>query len=191
MAQSVLGKINYLTEEQYTKAKAEGRINPDEIYMTPDDVDTSDRDTSPIGAIQSYAGLTEPKYWLFCDGREVSRLEYKGLFDVIGTTYGEGNGSTTFNLPNLRGRIPVGVDSAQEEFIEVGKSGGSKFMQAHSHASTAQGHNAKIPGWVYDSGGDRFALTSGGYRIEDPGVAGTGDSENLQPYLVLNYIIKY
>lgn len=191
MAQSVLGKINYLTEEQYTKAKAEGRINPDEIYMTPDDVDTSDRDTSPIGAIQSYAGLTEPKYWLFCDGREVSRLEYKGLFDVIGTAYGEGDGSTTFNLPNLRGRIPVGVDSAQEEFIEVGKSGGSKFMQAHSHAYTAEGHTAKIPGFVWGSEGTEFNIVKEGWKSETPGPAGTGDSENLQPYLVLNYIIKY
>lgn len=191
MAQSVLGKINYLTEEQYTKAKAEGRINPDEIYMTPDDVDLSDRDTSPIGTIHSYAGSTEPKHWLFCDGRELSRLEYKRLFDVIGTTYGEGNGSTTFNIPDLRGRIPVGLDSAQEEFVEVGKYGGSKFLQAHSHAHTAEGHTAKIPGFVWGSEGTEFNIVKEGWKSETPGPAGTGDSENLQPYLVLNYIIKY
>lgn len=191
MSQSVLGKINYLTEEQYAKAKAEGRINPDEIYMTPDDIDLSDRDTSPIGTIHSYAGSTEPKHWLFCDGRELSRLEYKRLFDVIGTTYGAGNGSTTFNIPDLRGRIPVGLDSAQEEFVEVGKYGGSKFLQSHSHAYTAEGHTAKIPGFVWGSEGIEFNIVKEGWKSETPGNAGTGDSENLQPYLVLNYIIKY
>ena len=191
MAQSILGKINYLTEEQYTKAKAEGRINPDEIYMTPDDVDLSDRDTSPIGTIHSYAGSTEPKHWLFCDGRELSRLEYKRLFDVIGITYGEGDGISTFNLPDLRGRIPVGVDSTQEEFTEVGKSGGSKYLQSHSHTVTAEGHTAKMPGYAWGTTGEEFLMGNGGWKSDTPGVAGTGDSENLQPYLVLNYIIKY
>lgn len=205
MAQSVLGKINYLTEEQYNKAKAEGRINPDEIYMTPDDVDLSDRDTSPIGTIHSYAGLTEPKHWLFCDGRELSRLDYKKLFDVIGITYGEGDGNTTFNLPDLRGRIPVGVDSAQEEFTEVGKSGGKK---EHNHnlssgyamlkfnkgsatggyvAKTASSYKTDVK--VYQS---KAATADTDNMTEGVQLGGTTDnSDVLQPYLVLNYIIKY
>lgn len=192
MAQSVLGKINYLTEEQYNKAKAEDRINPNEIYMTPDDVDLSNRDTSPIGIINSYAGLTEPRHWLFCDGRELSRIEYKRLFDVIGTTYGEGDKVTTFNLPNLKGRIPVGVDYSQNEFNTVGKSGGSKYLQQHSHKQSLGDGGSRNGVATYN-----WHLATNGRWYEGSDLAGpvadnckTGNSGNLQPYLVLNYIIK-
>ena len=55
----------------------------------------------PTGCVQAYAGNTTPQGWLLCDGSAVSRTDYAALFAVIGTTYGAGNGSTTFNLPNL------------------------------------------------------------------------------------------
>ena len=64
----------------------------------------------PVGVIQAYAGSNIPSGWKFCDGSEISRLEYSDLFSVIGETYGFGNGSTTFNLPDLRGRTLVGKD---------------------------------------------------------------------------------
>ena len=81
-----------------------------------------------------------------------------------------------------KGRVLVGVDEDDEDFNESQKIGGSKYMQAHKHEYTSEGHIAKYPGWVYDAGGDRFALSNSGYRIEDAGIAGKGDSENLQPY---------
>ena len=56
---------------------------------------------SPTGVVQAFAGSTTPQGWLLCDGSAVSRTDYAALFAVIGTTYGAGNGSTTFNLPNL------------------------------------------------------------------------------------------
>lgn len=56
---------------------------------------------APVGCVQAFAGSTTPKGWLFCDGSAISRTDYAGLFAVIGTTYGAGDGSTTFNLPNL------------------------------------------------------------------------------------------
>ncbi|MEM3097392.1 MAG: tail fiber protein [Nitrososphaerales archaeon] len=62
----------------------------------------------PVGTIVAYGGSTAPSGWLLCDGSAVSRTTYSALFDVIGTTYGSGDGSTTFNLPDLRGRIPYG-----------------------------------------------------------------------------------
>ena len=55
----------------------------------------------PVGIVQAFAGTTTPQGWLLCDGSAVSRTTYAKLFSVIGTTYGSGNGSTTFNLPNL------------------------------------------------------------------------------------------
>lgn len=63
------------------------------------------------GVVQDFAGTTAPEGWLMCFGQAVSRTEYANLFAVIGTTYGAGNGSTTFNLPDVRGRVCAGVDN--------------------------------------------------------------------------------
>jgi hypothetical protein len=63
----------------------------------------------PPGVILDYGGATAPSGFLLCDGAAVSRTEYVALFDAIGTTYGAGDGSTTFNVPDFRGRVAVGV----------------------------------------------------------------------------------
>jgi microcystin-dependent protein len=77
---------------------------------------------------------------LICDGSAVSRTTYPSLFAAIGIKYGPGDGSTTFNLPNLKGRTPVGKDTAQTEFAALAQNGGEKThlltaaeMPAHSH----------------------------------------------------------
>ena len=61
-----------------------------------------------VGFIQLYAGSAAPTGWLLCDGSEVSRVTYPKLFTLIGTTYGEGDGASTFNVPDLRARFPLG-----------------------------------------------------------------------------------
>ena len=66
-------------------------------------------DPFPIGSIMQHSGSNAPSKYLFCDGAAVSRTTYSELFAVISTTYGAGDGSTTFNLPNLKGRVPVGL----------------------------------------------------------------------------------
>lgn len=63
----------------------------------------------PSGSVTEFAGSSVPSGWLFCDGSAVSRSTYSGLFTAIGTTYGAGDGSTTFNLPDSRGRVIQGV----------------------------------------------------------------------------------
>lgn len=62
----------------------------------------------PVGAVVAYGSTNAPKGWLSCLGQEVSRSQYADLFSVIGTTYGDGDEETTFNLPNLSGRVVVG-----------------------------------------------------------------------------------
>jgi microcystin-dependent protein len=64
----------------------------------------------PTGSITAYAGSQAPAGWLLCDGRELGRTEYPALYAAIGTTYGAGDGSSTFNLPDLRGRFLRGWD---------------------------------------------------------------------------------
>ena len=62
----------------------------------------------PVGTIQMYAGASAPSGWLLCNGQAVSRSTYSALFSVLGTAYGVGDGSTTFNLPDFRDRVAVG-----------------------------------------------------------------------------------
>jgi microcystin-dependent protein len=84
----------------------------------------------PIGGIIDYAGSSAPSSsWLICDGSAVSRSTYASLFATIGTTYGAGNGTTTFNLPP-KGVFYVGRDSGQTEFDTLGETGGAK---THTH----------------------------------------------------------
>lgn len=112
----------------------------------------------PSGSIFPYAGgtgatgttLTDiPEGWLLCFGQAVSRVAYSTLFRVIGTTYGVGDGSTTFNIPDLRGRAPHGKDDmggTAQNFITstvsgitgttLGAVGGSQSLQAHTHGTT-------------------------------------------------------
>lgn len=141
---------------------------------------------SPTGAIMMWSIATAPTDWLLCDGTAVSRTTYSALYAVIGTAYGTGDGSTTFNLPNLKGRVPVGRDSADTSFDVLGETGGAKTHQLSvgelpttNYASgdhAVQGAEGASGHWMFD----------GAYTI-----AGTGTAHNnLQPYIVLNYIIK-
>ena len=144
----------------------------------------------PVGTILPFAGSTTPSAFLLCSGTAVSRTTYADLFAVTGTAYGVGDGSTTFNLPNLQGRIPVGK-STDTEFDVLGETGGEKThvltvaeLAAHTH-STGKA--------LYGSGGLNASFSSG--QLDATTVTGsTGDNtahNNLQPYIVINYIIRY
>jgi microcystin-dependent protein len=94
----------------------------------------------PTGSGKLWFTDSVPSGWLLCDGSAVSRTTYARLFAVIGTIYGSGDGSTTFNLPNFKGRVPVGKDIGQSEFDSLGESGGEKAhtltqaeMPEHNH----------------------------------------------------------
>ena len=97
-------------------------------------------DTLPIGAILPFGSNTVPENWLLCDGSAVSRTQYQDLFNTIGITFGQGDGFETFNLPDLRDRIPVGKDSNDTDFNLLGNTGGEKThtltiqeMPSHNH----------------------------------------------------------
>ena len=94
------------------------------------------QETLPAGSIIASAATSTPTGWLLCDGSAVSRTTYSSLFSAISTTYGSGNGTTTFNLPNLKGRIIVGLDASQTEFDTLGETGGAK---AHTHTNSSTG----------------------------------------------------
>lgn len=87
-----------------------------------------------VGTMQMWPTATPPTGWLICDGTAISRSTYSTLFALVGTTFGSGNGSTTFNLPDLRGRFVCGVGlGAVAGPISVGLTGG---VQSHTHQHT-------------------------------------------------------
>lgn len=107
----------------------------------------------PIGTVLPYAATSVPANWLLCAGQAVSRTAYADLFTLIGTTYGSGDGSTTFNLPDLRGRTIAGKDdmngSAANRITAaiagfsgtgLGNAGGDQNLHAHGHTQNAHNH---------------------------------------------------
>lgn len=96
----------------------------------------------PTGVIMAYAGVTAPAGYLMCDGAAVSRTTYAALFSIISTNHGSGDGTTTFNVPDMRGRVPVGKNAAT--FSNLGDSGGEEAhtmivgeMPSHNHTAVA------------------------------------------------------
>ncbi len=178
----------------------------------------------PTGAVSQWPTSTPPTGWLLCDGSAVSRTTYAALFGIIGTTYGAGDGSTTFNLPNLKGRVPVGLDAGQTEFDALGETGGAKThtlavgeVPAHDHGAVGNhdhgsggAHTHDVQGSDEGASNLRVSTNAPSVTITVPSAApsagahthtaqgghthtssgGGGAHQNLQPYLVLSYIIK-
>lgn len=135
---------------------------------------------TPAGSLIMYAGNAAPTGWLLCDGSAVSRTTYAALFAVVGTTYGVGNGSTTFNLPDLRGRFPLAAGAGTGLTNRVlGASGGaetvtltSSEMPAHTHTGTSASNGAHTHTGTTDSGGSHT------HSVTDPGHTHTQTTVN-------------
>jgi microcystin-dependent protein len=100
-----------------------------------------------VGSIILYSGVGLPSNYLVCDGSEVDRDLYAALFSVIGTTYGPGNGSTTFNLPNLSGRLPMGSSLTYAYATTGGEETHSLLsseLASHSHGIPGHTHESNI-----------------------------------------------
>ena len=142
---------------------------------------------APIGCIIAYAGNNIPNGWLSCDGSAISRTTYEALFNAISNIYGNGDGSSTFNLPNLNGKVIIGVSSSHI----LASTGGEEThvltideMPSHNHSANA---------WLSDSGGSTFARRATSSTVGTLYTNNTGGGQahnNMQPYITLNYIIR-
>jgi microcystin-dependent protein len=157
-----------------------------------------------VGEIRIFAGNFNPNGWAFCDGQLMSISENETLFNLIGTTYG-GDGQETFAVPDLRGRAPVHMGTNAGINFQIGEEGGSESVTLttgqfpnHTHAmigSTGNG-SQKDPSNTILAG----STTITPYATETPNKAMAANSlnaqggnqphENMQPYLVISYIIS-
>lgn len=149
--------------------------------------------TVPVGAIMPYAGATAPAGFLLCDGSEVPIATYNDLFTVIGTTYGSGQNPNTFNVPDLRGRFPLGKDNMDNGLTvqdadnnPVDGGGGSSNRVTDGQADTLGG----------SAGAESYDITDDdvGSGSQFDGAAGNDGPFStipvMNPYLTLNYIIR-
>jgi microcystin-dependent protein len=91
---------------------------------------------SEVGAIKPWTKTTAPAGYLLCDGAAVSRTDYADLFAVISTTYGAGNGSTTFNVPDLQGKLPQGYESGNYAMAGTGGANTVTVAVTNNQAAT-------------------------------------------------------
>lgn len=160
---------------------------------------------TPAGAVLAFAGATAPSGWLLCYGQAVSRTTYSALFTAIGTAHGTGDGSTTFNLPDMRGRVAAGKDdmggSAASRLttggggvngVALGAVGGLEThtlttAQLAAHTHTFDKYSGSSAGSSPSTGGGVMA----DFSTTASSSTGSGSAHNnTQPTIVLNHIIK-
>lgn len=165
---------------------------------------------SYTGEIRLFAGKYAPEYWAKCEGQTLSIQEYQALYSLIGVTYG-GDGVTTFKLPDLRGRIPVGMGAptGSPNTYARGTTGGAETvtltaaqMPAHTHsqmASTGAANTLDPTNAILADPGDKYDLYIT-YATTNPTLAmnsaaitntgGGGGHSNMMPSTALTYIIS-
>ena len=160
----------------------------------------------PIGTIFEFPtddATKLPTGYLFCDGSAVSRTQYADLFGVIGTTWGAGDGSTTFNLPSKAGLVTVGVSSDDEEFNTIGDTYGEKEHRLTINEIPSHSHTGAIAVADRISGGQYYYFNAAGTTSSNPtdttafsnsivtrNTGGGYAHNNIQPTVVSNFIIK-
>jgi microcystin-dependent protein len=177
----------------YASVKVYKRSQNDWVYLTPSD----------MGDIKYSCQESDHGCWLLCDGRSISRTEYSDLFEAIGTAFGVGNGSTTFNIPDARGRVLGAIGSGTGLTPRnLGDTVGAEThtlttseMPSHSHGVTDPGHAHSYSNNLNDQGvntlttqdsaadnadlGQTTGSSTTGITIDNTG--GGGAHNNMQP----------
>ena len=152
-----------------------------------------------VGSIVMWPTNTAPSKWLICDGSAIDRATYADLFALIGTSYGAGNGTTTFNLPDLRAKFPVGRHASNARFDTLAETGGQESV-SHTHTlnngTTRTSRLLQAGELLWNNSNNTanirpYAASGGAATVFE--VVKTMDSqpvETLPPYLTLNFIIR-
>ena len=203
------GEIELASGASVSEVSTDGTMadNSDTAVPTEQAVKTYvDAGVNPTGAVLSFAGESAPTGWLLCYGQAISRTTYAGLFTVLAEVYGAGDGSTTFNVPDLRGRTIAGQDdmggASADRLTGAGGVGGidGDILGASGGTEAVTLTEAQMPAHTHDytdppstGTAQNFAGISvtGGAGTSQTGITGSGSAHvNMQPTLILNYIIK-
>ena len=163
----------------------------------------------PVGSLVMWLTDTAPDGWLLCYGQAVSRATYAELFAVLGTTFGSGDGSTTFNLPDMRGRFPLGQDDmggtaagnvTDAAADTIGGIGGEEdHVLTDAEVPPQSVTVVTDPNSGSDSGTQAIQQANGSLSIVTTNLdtiasytteGGGGAHNNMPPYITVNYIIK-
>lgn len=174
-----------------------------ESFVTPAQLGSA-VSSLPSGSVSAYLGAAAPSGWLLCYGQAINRTTYSVLFALFGTTFGIGDGSTTFNLPDLRGRVIAGADNmggVAANRLGSGSTGGITVAAVFGVGGGEQSHTqitSEMPAHTHTYSGPTGATGAGsGGPVAGVGTTtassstGGGAAMNVtQPTLVLNYIVK-
>lgn len=170
------------------------------------------------GMIMMMATATAPAGWLLCDGRAVSRSDYSRLYGKIGVQFGAGNGTSTFNLPDFRGRAAIGADPTDPTMDALGEKGGAKThtltqaeMPSHTHVQNAHTHTQQphahtqnlgtpatnvapapgtgVIGYTNTSATANTTAVNDATTAVNQATGGGGAHNNMSPFLVMNHFI--
>lgn len=174
------------------------------IHVTQADKNKWNENSITAGSIWLWPGSTAPAGWLLCNGQAVSRTTYANLFSVLGSAYGQGDGSTTFNVPDLTGRVPVGTNGTYPPASTGGAAEGRFSLSDEGYAKLAitGGLAPGIFGAFYVSkpepqtevrfySGGKLEDSSGTFQYGTPLGGQTDAGSLMQPYISQHYIIKY
>jgi microcystin-dependent protein len=154
---------------------------------------TSSGSSEPSGTMKMWLGASgsPPTGYLYCDGSAVSRTTYSALFAVIGTTFGSGDGSTTFNIPDMRAKFPQGADGTDA----LGATGGSKTPtiadSGHTHGAGSfalSANNAQRQAAAVGNNTAAAGATVGGASAS--GTASISTADGRPPFVAVHYIVK-
>lgn len=175
----------------------DGTWNPVGSILGPqgeNGVDGTDGSIAPVGSIVIWGSENIPENYLKCEGQTLSRGEYASLFNVIGTTFGEGDGATTFALPDMRNYVVVGM-SDDTDINAIGKKYGEKEvtltvneMPAHTHGISGDGNIAYANGFPTLMG-NPDGENNGNWKPTDS-TGGGEPHNNMQPSMAMVFIIK-
>ncbi|CAF0843216.1 unnamed protein product [Didymodactylos carnosus] len=157
----------------------------------------TNNDGLPVGTVMLYTGTSVPSKWLRCDGSAISRSTYSQLYSVIGTLYGTGDGVDTFNLPDFRGRFPLGLNSTAQEVAGINQSGSRTHvltvseMPAHNHGTGTlvtltdgnHSHSITDPGHNHGGSTGTAAFGSGSLSM-DYSETGTGSISETHSHTI-------
>lgn len=193
--------------EQFTDGPYEVEFNGDNIKITPRvTLEDSGGDEMPTGAITAWSTATAPSGYLLCDGSAVSRTTYATLFGVIGTVYGPGDGSTTFNVPDLRQRFILGKAASGTGSALAGTGGAIDHTHdLESSTAVAQIYIANADGQIAMNKSAALANTytesiktnhAGSAQVASSATSDRGAHlqgftlSNNPPFMALTFIIK-